>query len=110
MAAFTTLLTKCNLQTNKSTNSSKQITMIQTLGPYDILCRRCMTAFNNIGNQRLRVTINMHLQAYLATKTKSEKSVLIASIANFLQEEVSARFLKPQKGGGYARLGAREAR
>jgi hypothetical protein len=111
MTAFTTLLTECNLQNNKSTKSSKQTTMIQTLGPYDILCGRCKTAFNNIGNRRFRVTMNMHLRAYLATKTKSEKSVLIASIAKFLQEEVGARFLKPQKaGGGYARLGAREAR
>jgi hypothetical protein len=108
MTAFTALLTECNLRNSKSANSST--TTIQTLGPYDILCGRCSAAFNNIGNRRFRVAINMNLQVYLATRTKSEKSVLIASLANFLQQEVGARFLKPQKGGGYTELGAREAR
>jgi hypothetical protein len=52
----------------------------------------------------------MNLPAYLAANTKSEKSVLIAFITNFLQAEVGARFLKPQNGGGYSKLRGRLAR
>ena len=93
----------------------KRIIPQEELGPYDILCGRKKDAFNNIGNRRFRITINMNLQTYENAKSRTEKSVLIASIVSFLQEEAGARFVKPApkkkcRTGYYIELNPQQAR
>ena len=82
---------------------------IKTLGPYDILCGRTSTAFNNIGNRRFRMTISFNLKRYLDAPTRSEKSVVIWSIVKLLREDVGARFLKTTKNG-YVELSEKKMR
>jgi hypothetical protein len=82
---------------------------INNLGTYDILCGRCKTAFNHIGNRRFRVTISMNVPRYLDTKSRHEKSALIISIVRTLREEVGARFLK-KKGKSFVELDEKQAR
>lgn len=91
---------------------ASNVNIIYTLGPYDILFGRCKTCFNNIGNRRFRITMSMHLKAYMATKNRQEKTSLFQSIVSSLQNEAGARFLKPIKGGrqGYIQLGVKQAR
>jgi hypothetical protein len=81
------------------------------LGPYDVLCGQCKTAYHNTGNRRFRITmLDMNLDAYLKCRSKAERLVLIASIVRTLAEEVGARFLKPQKAGGFVELADIQAR
>jgi hypothetical protein len=82
---------------------------INNLGPYDILCGRCKTAFNHVGNRRFRVTISLNVQRYLDTKSRHGKSALIISIVRMLREDVGARFMK-KKGKVFVELDEKHAR
>jgi hypothetical protein len=79
------------------------------IGPYDILCGRHKTAFNNIGNRRFRVTLSLNMARYIEANKRSQKSEVIMSVTRFLREAVGARFLK-KKGKGFVELDEREAR
>ena len=61
--------------------------------------------------RRFRITINMNQEAYSNARSRTEKSVLIASIVQFLMEEAGARFVKPLKGTNhYIEMDAQQAR
>jgi len=62
--------------------------------PYDILCGRNRNTFNNIGNRRFRITINMNVEKYDALHSRHERSKFIASLAHTMRYEVGFRFLK----------------
>ena len=94
---------------NMTTNSNNEDAAIITPGPYDVLCGRCKSSFNHVGNRRFRVTISMNVERYLATRSRHEKSALIVSVVRMLREEVGARFLK-KKGNAYVELGEKQAR
>jgi hypothetical protein len=79
------------------------------IGPYDILCGRHKTAFNNIGNRRFRVTLSLNMARYIKASKRSQKSEVIMSVTRFLREAVGARFLK-KKGKGFVELDEKEAR
>jgi hypothetical protein len=83
-----------------------------SMGSYDIICGRCKEAFNNVGNRRFRVTIDLYLDEYLKTSSKKEKGKLIVSILRYLRQQIGVRFLKPVKGRSdeYIELGEPEAR
>jgi len=81
----------------------------EEVGPYDILCGRDKLAFNNIGNRRFRVTMNLNMPRYLQATTRYEKSTVIISIVRMLRDEVGARFLK-KKGKIYVEIDEKEAR
>ena len=66
----------------------------QELGPFDVICGRCSTAFNNIGNQRFRSTISMNLQRYIDAPTRAHKSKVILSVVEILMKVQGARFVK----------------
>ena len=80
-----------------------------TVGPYDILCGRNSTAFNNIGNRRFRVTIALNLKRYMEAKTRRDKTEVIISVLKLLREDVGARFLK-RKGDKLVELSDARAR
>jgi hypothetical protein len=79
------------------------------IGPYDILCGRRKTAFNNVGNRRFRVTISLNLPRYLGAKSRHEKSAVIISIVRMLRNDVGARFLK-REGKEFIELDETQAR
>ena len=81
----------------------------ENLGPYDILCGRCKTSFNHVGNRRFRITITMNIPKYLSAKSRHEKSALIISIVRMLRDEAGARFLK-KKGKEFIELNEKQAR
>jgi hypothetical protein len=81
---------------------------ITTIEPYDILCGRCSTAFNNVGNRRFRVTISLNVPRYVNAPSRNAKSLVILSILKLLQD-IGARFLKRQ-GGFYVELNEKQAR
>jgi hypothetical protein len=68
-----------------------------SLRPYDIICGRCRTAFNNVGNRRFRVTISLNLRRYMEAPTRREKSAVMQSVVDVLLRHAGARFLKKKK-------------
>ena len=80
-----------------------------TVGPYDIICGRNSTAFNNIGNRRFRVTIALNLKRYMAAKSRQEKTQVILSVLHLLRRDVGARFIK-KKGDQFEDLNDAQAR
>ena len=56
-----------------------------TIGPYDVICGRNKTAFNNIGNRRFRFTIALALPRFLIAKSRKEKSIVIQSVQQLVQ-------------------------
>ena len=87
----------CKVEGMDKTNSNNAIT---TLGPYDVISGRTAKTFNNIGNKRFRVLMNMNLKRYVAEKSKTDKTEFIAALSKELTHEVGMRFLKEvqQKG------------
>ena len=77
-----------------SMSKDSQRQMLRELGPYDILCGRSSMAYNNIGNRRFRVTINLNLDRYIAAPTRHAKSHVIRELSSMLLNDVGARFLK----------------
>jgi hypothetical protein len=88
----------------KSQNDSQ----LSGIGQYDVLCGRHKLAFNNIGNRRLRVTVSLSLERYLAAPTRQDKTLVIISVVRLLQEN-GARFLKWKKDR-WIELGEKQAR
>eukprot|EP00526_Cylindrotheca_closterium_P013946 CAMPEP_0113631676 /NCGR_PEP_ID=MMETSP0017_2-20120614/16461_1 /TAXON_ID=2856 /ORGANISM="Cylindrotheca closterium" /LENGTH=346 /DNA_ID=CAMNT_0000542195 /DNA_START=62 /DNA_END=1102 /DNA_ORIENTATION=+ /assembly_acc=CAM_ASM_000147 len=66
--------------------------------PYDIMCGRNRNSFNNIGNRRFRITINMNVEKYNALRSRHERSKFIANLAHTMRYEVGFRFLKKKSG------------
>jgi len=62
--------------------------------PNDILCAKGKRSFHHVGNRKFRSCIASHYQAYLNTRSRSEKSSLIRSIVTHLVQEKGCRFLK----------------
>lgn len=79
------------------------------LGPYDIICGRCSTAFNNAGNRRFRATISLYLQRYNEARSREDKGDAIMSVVRILLDNIGARFLKKQ-GNTWVELGEKKAR
>jgi hypothetical protein len=67
------------------------------LGPYDILCGRCKTAFNNVGNRRYRVTVSVSLERYMYASTRKDKSIVIESVAAIVSK-TGGRFFQMKRG------------
>src|SRR6056300_529308 len=76
---------------------------INNVSPHDILCGRCKTAFNHIGNRKFRALITLNVPKYLNTKVRHEKSALIVSIVRMIREDMGGRFLK-KKGKLFVEL------
>ncbi|KAL7574175.1 hypothetical protein ACA910_014853 [Epithemia clementina (nom. ined.)] len=66
---------------------------LMTIGPYDVLCGRDKTAFNNIGNRRLRVFVSLYLTQYLDARGRLAKSKIIETVADSVRSS-GGRFLK----------------
>jgi hypothetical protein len=71
------------------------------LKPFDVICGRCSLAFNNIGNRRFRIVIEMNAQRYIDAPTRSARSHEIQSVIKLLQEEIGATFVKQQNDGTF---------
>jgi hypothetical protein len=96
------------VSTSNSNNKGRP-TVLTDVGPYDVMCGRHKSAFNNVGNRRFRVTINLNLPRYVEARPRHEKSAVIKSVVKFLQDEVGVRFLKP-KGKGFIELNDTQTR
>ena len=69
------------------------------LGPFDVLCGRDKQSYNNVGNRRFRIMINMNLHKYMKCETRTERSNMILGLTYELQEFCGQlRFLKRVKG------------
>jgi hypothetical protein len=88
------------------TNKNEQ--QFSGIGSYDVLCGRHKFAFNNIGNRRLRVTVSLSLERYLASPSRQDKSLIIISIVKLIQE-IGGRFLQWKKDH-WIELGEKQAR
>jgi hypothetical protein len=81
------------------------------LGPYDVICGRSSSAFNNVGNRRFRVTMSLNLNQYMEAPTRLDKSMLIISIAQMIKSEQGGRFLiQKAKSGNYVELNDKQIR
>eukprot|EP00980_Cylindrotheca_fusiformis_P001860 scaffold417_cov97-Cylindrotheca_fusiformis.AAC.3 len=90
---------------NKTT--AKEVSLLR---PYDILCGRSRSSFNNIGNRRFRVTVGMNVKRYDSIATRSERGNFILSLAHTLKDDVGFRFLRILKNGEKVELTEEEAR
>ena len=63
------------------------------IGPYDVLCGRDKSAFNNIGNRRMRVFLSLYLAQYMEAPDRLAKSEMIETVANTIRQS-GGRFLK----------------
>ncbi len=73
---------------------------ISDLGPFDVLCGRDKQSYNNVGNRRFRIMINMNLNKYMKCETRTERSKMILGLTYELEEFCGQlRFLKRVKGG-----------
>merc|ERR1712238_618711 len=93
--------------TNQSNNKH-----IFELQPFDVLCGRNKTSYNNIGNRRFRILINLNLPHYLECQSRNERSKMILSLTRDLcccsdesqiydklpSPNSCVRFFKSQKG------------
>jgi hypothetical protein len=77
--------------------TEKQVATL--LRPYDVICGRSSTAFQNVGNKRFRVTMALNLQRYMAARSRKDKTIVIVNLLRTMQEDVGARFLKLTKNG-----------
>jgi len=69
-----------------------------TVGPFDVLCGRDKESYNNIGNRRFRIMININLPKYMKCKTRPDRSKMILRLTNELREPCGKfRFLKRTK-------------
>ena len=92
--------------------------MLEELGPYDVICGRSSMAYNNTGNRRFRVTINMNLERYIAAPSRHAKSQVIREVSDMLVTKVGVRFLKvnenpipkssPAKAKGKGKSGSKQ--
>ncbi|CAJ1931628.1 unnamed protein product [Cylindrotheca closterium] len=78
--------------------------------PYDILCGRSKTCFNNIGNRRFRITISMNLKKYDSLPNRTERGKFIFTLAQTLQEDAGFRFVRISKKNGRVELTNEEIR
>jgi len=81
---------------------------ISDLEPFDVLCGRNKISYNNIGNRRFRILINLNLPHYLECQSRNERSGMILSLTRDLcccendkspSSSSCVRFFKLQKGG-----------
>jgi len=71
---------------------------ISELKPFDVLCGRSKESYNNIGNRRFRILINLNLPRYLDCQSRNERSEVILSLTEDLSTSSSCiRFFKHQK-------------
>jgi len=72
---------------------------ISDLGPFDVLCGRDKLSYNNVGNRRFRVMINVNLPHYLKCKTRTDRSKMILALTYDLQIiSCHFRFFRRVKG------------
>jgi hypothetical protein len=57
----------------------------ESVGAYDVMCGRHRRAFNNIGNRRFRVIINLHLKEYINSGTRQGKTSVILKVIDFVR-------------------------
>ena len=86
-----------NPTTTKPAAMDGEIVHHDDIRPYDIICGRSKAAFNNVGNRRFRVTIELNLKRFKDASTKQQASSIITCIYQLLSSS-GARFLKPVIG------------
>ena len=65
--------------------------------PYDILCGKGRDCLQNVGNQRLRVQIDMNLARYKVAHSRGQKSLIVSEIVE------AARSYHPTRKGHFVR-------
>lgn len=90
--------TETNFNDTEDRALQPQPSPVEALRPYDIICGRNKLAFNNIGNRRFRVTVQLSMDRYMAATTRSETSKVIEHVANLVGEN-GGRFLRLSPGG-----------
>jgi hypothetical protein len=94
-----TMILMHTLQPHEMATKSKIVeTKISDLSVFDVLCGRGKQSYNNIGNRRFRIMININLQKYLKCESRTDRSKMILGLTYDLQR--SFRFLKPIKAEG----------
>lgn len=77
---------------------------------WSVICSRTKDARNHMGNQRLRVLIDSHLERY-ATANRIEKGIIVSSIIdNVRQASNGGGFVKQDKAGFWIEVGDAVAR
>ncbi|CAJ1937966.1 unnamed protein product [Cylindrotheca closterium] len=84
--------------------------LTQDVRPYDILCGRSKTCFNNIGNRRFRITIGMNVKKYDLLANRTERGKFIVELSRTLREEAGYRFFRVSKKNGKVELSDDEIR
>jgi hypothetical protein len=96
-------------QPTSTTTTTTTTTTIHTtstyndkIGPFDVLCGRDKSCYNNVGNRRFRVLISLNLHRYLNCESRFDRSTMILSLSQELCESgtCSVRFFKRKNNKG----------
>ena len=101
---------------NATKGKTRTYITISELGPFDVLCGRSKSCWNNIGNLRFREVVNAHLTKYLNSGSNFMRSVANREIAYQLLDKSNPRgsfrfFKRTSKGsdGGHDGEGEQQA-
>ena len=69
-------------------------------------------SFEHVGNKRLRVLVNIHLQSYMKARSKSEKARVMSMIVMQVRDATGSRggFVKKLDNGEWIEIGLIAAR
>lgn len=79
---------------NKGDDNDDYHSILDSLGPYDVICGRKPYAFNNCGNRRFRMTIANNVDAYNSINGRHQKGQFIGRLVDSILKESGAKFYK----------------
>jgi hypothetical protein len=102
MFAQPTNTTTATTTTTTTTTIHTTSTYDDKIGPFDVLCGRDKSCYNNVGNRRFRVLISLNLHRYLNCESRFDRSTMILSLSQELCESgtCSVRFFKRKNNKG----------
>jgi hypothetical protein len=95
----------CIVATLFTNAMSEEIAMpaMERPGVKDILLGRGHNVFNHIGNRRFRKLVDLHIQEYVESPHRKEKTAMVRDVIDLLTR-AGYRFLKSNKDGIFEEL------
>ncbi|GKY91747.1 hypothetical protein MPSEU_000146400 [Mayamaea pseudoterrestris] len=78
-------------------------------GDWDVCCGRGKRNWNHMGNVRFRKLVQSHVQRYIQSPTRNDKTQVVICIVDFVREK-GGHFLKQDKSNRWYDIGDAEAR
>jgi len=77
---------------------------------YHVLCGRGKECFESVGNRRFRLIVQMNLERYSQSRSKSDKSHIVGEIVDIIRESGGGFVAKDKKSGRWIEISDAMAR